>query len=94
MLPQTPAAHDCPYSMKVLDDTWGSGYNNGPSEEDKHCLLDMGLDANDVAAITQGWATARDGLARCVTMKVCGVGLVWSPSYGVGLVCSLSMVLA
>eukprot|EP00040_Diaphanoeca_grandis_P022888 m.123759 g.123759 ORF g.123759 m.123759 type:complete len:487 (-) comp29011_c0_seq1:136-1596(-) len=62
----------------LLDDSWGKGYNQGPSEEDKHCLDDMALSQQDVAALTTGWSTTRDALAKHATAK----GAYIAPTYG------------
>jgi hypothetical protein len=44
----------------VLDDSWTS---KAPSEEDQHCLDDIGLSQADVQDITTGWQAAVDALA-------------------------------
>jgi hypothetical protein len=45
------------YDHNAYGNNQCAGFNTfgGPTEEDQHCIQDMGLTANDVADITNGW---------------------------------------
>lgn len=58
----------------ILDDHWGP---NGPTEEDRHCLTDMGLSATDVADLIVGWKSAMADLAAFAADK----GVYIAPTY-------------
>lgn len=45
-----------------IDDDWST---NGPSEEDKNAVADMGLSANEVEDIIQGWQSNMAAVQVC-----------------------------
>ena len=62
-----------PFTWTGLDFN-ASDCNTGPSEIEQHCLLDMGLSADDVTAVADGWKqTMRDVLMAVIQ----GGGWAW-----------------